>query len=568
MGPAQAAPGDEGVCAVDTQGTKRMLVDSYWPADTCEPVIERTIGDLLREAAREAPGRTALVDGQGGGARRAWTYEELLVGSEAVARALLSRFEPGERICVIAPNSAEWVLLQAGAALAGLVLVTANPAYQEREIEYVLRRSGAVGAVVVDGWRGNPLRDTVERLRPGLPALRDVLALDRWAEVVAPASRADVATAGLPVVRPDDVAQIQFTGGTTGFPKGVLLHHRGIANTPGFVLRNAGMAEGDVWINAMPLFHVGGCVTVGMGVVALRGTHVVLPEFDPELVLEQIGREGGALTLLVPTMLIRVLERFAPAEHDVSTLHTVVSGAAPVPAELIRRVTATFGCGFSNIFGQTEVTGVVTTTRSDDTTEDQAETIGRAVRQVELKIADPESGAVVPVGAEGEICARGYQMMREYLDDPAATALTLRSDGWLHTGDLGSMDARGYIRITGRLKDMIIRGGENISPREIEDVLFDRPEVAEVVVLGVPDPRWGELVAAVVRLAPGTQVSADELRDHCRTRIARYKAPSLWYFVDSYPTTPAGKIQKFALRELIVAGGLLPVPLRPGVGLA
>jgi fatty-acyl-CoA synthase len=539
--------------------TEPLLTASYRPADTREPVVERTIGDLLRSAAAEVPDRTALVDGSSDGPRRAWTYRELLDGSERVARALLARFRPGERVLVIAPNSAEWVLLQAGAALAGLVLATANPAYREREIEYVLRRSAAAGAVVVDGWRGNPIRETVERLRPGLPALREVLALDRWDELVGPAD----ATVPLPVVRPDDVAQIQFTGGTTGFPKGVLLHHRGIANTPGFVLRNAGMTDGDTWINAMPLFHVGGCVTVGMGIVSLRGTHVVLPEFDPELVLDRIHRERGALTLLVPTMLIRVLERFDPARHDVSSLRIVVSGAAPVPAELIRHLTATLGCGFSNIFGQTEVTGVVTTTRPDDTPEDQSETIGRAVPQVELKIADPETGEILPIGAEGEICARGYQMMQEYLDDPAATATTLRADGWLHTGDLGSMDERGYLRITGRLKDMIIRGGENISPREVEDVLFDRPDVAEVVVLGVPDPEWGEQVAAVVRPAEGCTLSAGELRDHCRERIARFKAPALWFFVDSYPTTPAGKIQKFALRDRILAGELVPAALRP-----
>jgi fatty-acyl-CoA synthase len=258
-------------------------------------------------------------------------------------------------------------------------------------------------------------------------------------------------------------------------------------------------------------------------------------------------------------MLIRMLDHPSFSGRDMSSVHTLVSGAATVPAELIRRTKAAFGCSFTNIYGQTEVSGVVTTTRVTDTPEDQSETIGQAVKQVEIKIGDPVDGHVLPLGAEGEICGRGHQMMIGYLDDPELSAKTLDAEGWLHTGDLGSMDQRGYLRITGRLKDMIIRGGENISPREVEDVLFEHPGVAEAVVLGLPDASLGEVVAAVVRTVPGANVTAEELLGHCRARIARFKAPAEWFIVEAYPTTAAGKIQKFALRESILRGELRPL---------
>jgi fatty-acyl-CoA synthase len=530
------------------------LTRSYWPSDTSTPVLDITVGDLLRAAASDAPDAVALVDGRPQPAeRRTWTYRQLLTESERVARALLKRFAPGERLLIVAPNSAEWVILQMGAALAGIVLATANPAYRERELDYVLRRSHAAGVVATEQYRGHHIRATIERLAAELPHVRHVLVLECLDELLDQSPT----RAPLPDVRPEDAAQIQYTGGTTGFPKAVLLHHRGIANTPNLVLTQAGMQIGDTWINVMPLFHVGGCVTTGLGIVGRRGAHVVLPEFQPGLVLELIEALGGNMSLLVPTMLVRVLEHPDLKRRDVSSVHTIVSGAAPVPAELIRRTKSAFGCQFTNIFGQTEVCGVVTTTRVEDTPEDQAETIGRAVPHVEIKIADPSTDEIVPVGTEGEICARGHQMMIGYLDDAEATAATLREDGWLHTGDLGSMDERGYVRITGRLKDMIIRGGENISPREVEEVLYTHPAVAEAIVLGVADAEWGEEVAAVVRAVnPAAPPSPIELRDHCRAQIARFKAPVLWAFVEAYPTTAAGKIQKFALREEIAAGRL------------
>jgi len=531
----------------------RGLTHSHTAADTSYPIHERTVGDLLRQAADEAPDTVALVDGVADPDRRSsWTYAEMLADSEALARGLLTRFAPGERILVVAPNSADWVLLQMAAALAGLVLATANPAYRDRELAYVLERSGAVGVVAADDYRGHDLMDTMTRLGAG--RVREII---RLADRRTLSSQGSEPT-GLPTVDPAAAGQIQYTGGTTGFPKGVLLHHRGMADAPELVLAQAGMGAGDTWINVMPLFHVGGCVTTGLGIVAHRGTHVVVPEFDPALVLELMESCAGNLSLLVPTMLIRLLEHPDLHRRDLSSIHTIVSGAAPVPAELIRATKSTFDCQFTNIYGQTEVCGVVCTTTPADTPEDQAETIGHAIPNVELAIIDPASAEPVPIGVEGEICARGHQMMVGYLDDPRATAATIDGRGWLHTGDLGSMDARGYVRITGRLKDMIIRGGENVSPAEIEEVLYAHPSVAEVIVLGLPSEEWGEEIAAVVRPAEGPRPpSAPELRAHCHAQIARFKAPSRWFFVEDYPTTAAGKIQKYVLRDRIIAGELV-----------
>jgi fatty-acyl-CoA synthase len=532
------------------------LSASFWPADTTSPIdSELTIGTLLQSVASQVPDRVALVDGVADpAARRRWTYQELLEDSERVARSLLKHFSPTERLLVLAPNSAEWFVLELAAGLAGMVLVPANPAYQEREIEYVLRRSGAVGVVVADSYRGHDLFGTVRRLAGDIPAIRKIFRISEWDELLSDGST----TAAFPTVDASTAAQIQYTGGTTGFPKGVVLHHRGICNTPNFVLTQCGMQDGDTWLNAMPLFHVGGCVTTALGIVARRGTHVVAPEFEAGLVLDLLETESANMSLLVPTMLLRLLEHPDFGRRDYSSVHTLVSGAAPVPSELIRRVKDAFSCSFTNIYGQTEVSGVVTTTRVDDTPERQAETIGSPVKQVDIKIADPFDGTVVPLDSEGEICARGHQIMIGYLDDPDMTKATIDEDGWLHTGDLGSMDAHGYLRITGRLKDTIIRGGENISPREVEDVLFEHPDVLEVAVLGVPDAELGEAVVAVVRRAEGSTVTAELLQEHCRRRIARFKAPSRWFFVDDYPTTAAGKIQKFALRDAIVQGRLLP----------
>jgi fatty-acyl-CoA synthase len=533
--------------------------ESLWTCaeDDGDRLWETTLGDLLRAAAAEHPDRVALVDaGPDPARRRSWTYAELLSAAELAARALLVRFRAGERIAVWAPNCAEWVLLQQGASLAGLVLVTINPASRQRELDHALRQSRAAGIFFAPEYRGFDMAAAVMTARATAPELREAVSFARWAEFLATSD----ATKTLPVIAPGDPVQIQFTSGTTGFPKGALLHHRGIINASRFVARGAGVAEGAVWINAMPMFHIGGGALTEIGTFAFRGTYVLMPAFDAGLMLELIETYRGTITLVVPTMLSALLGHPDLGKRDTGSLCSIMSGASFVPAALVMRAKEAFGCQFSIVFGQTELHGVVTQTHLDDSADHQSLTIGRPLPLVDVKITDPESGATVPLGTRGEICARGYQTMLEYFEQPDQTELALSKDGWLRTGDLASMDSRGYLTITGRLKDMIIRGGENIYPQELEDVLSAHPGVAAVAVVGVRDETWGERVGAVIVAASSQPApSADALRVYCRERLANFKAPSLWYFVADLPTTATGKIQKYVLRDQIERGELAGV---------
>jgi fatty-acyl-CoA synthase len=535
------------------------LAESYCPADESEELLDITIGDLLRQTAAEVPDRLVLVEATPDPeARRTWTYAELLESAEQVARALLARFEKGDRLAIWAPNCAEWVLLQQGASLAGLIVVTVNPAYKAPELEYVLRQSGATGIFFMDSYRGFDMAAAVEVARKNAPALRESISLNELDAFVASGDQATE----LPEIQPGDPAQIQYTSGTTGFPKGALLHHRGVINMSRFVTLRSGVTDGGVWVNAMPMFHVGGGVLTEIGTMTQRGTYVLLPHFDPALVLECIETYRGTITLLVPTMLVAVLDHPDAETRDLSSLRTVMSGASFVPADLVRRTKDAFGCDFTIVFGQTELHGVITQTHLDDSPEDQSETTGRPLPQVEVRIVDPDTGATMPIGQQGEVCARGYQTMLAYYEMPDETAATLKEDGWLHMGDLGTMDERGFVKITGRLKDMIIRGGENIFPREIEDLLFKHPAISEAVVVGLPHERWGEEVAAILRCNdPAQRPSPAELRTFCRESLAHYKTPAAWFFVDAYPVTASGKVQKFELLRLIDEGELVPTPV-------
>jgi len=519
---------------------------SYWPADTSEPVAETTVGGILRAAAAAGPELLAMVGGVPDPALRGrWTYAGLLAEAEQAARALTARFAPGERVAVWAPNLPEWVILEYAAGLAGLVLVTVNPALRAAELSYVLNQSGAAGIFLVPEFR-SPMAEFLAEVRPDVPSLREVIFFTDWADFLSTAPT----QAALPEVRPDDIAQIQYTSGTTGFPKGAELHHRGLTNNARFWAERMGLQPGEAFVNPMPLFHTAGC---GMGVLGAAQrlvAHVPVLAFDPALVMELVEAERAAVFGGVPTMLIAMLGHPDIERRDLSSLRAAVSGGAPVPAELVRRVEGRLGVRFSIVFGTTECSPLLTQVRLDDSARDRAETLGPPLPQTEIKIADVTAGGPVPVGQAGELCARGYTVMRGYHDAPEATAAAIDAEGWYHTGDLASLDSRGYLRIEGRIKDMIIRGGENIYPREIEDVLFDHPGVAEAVVIGVPDQTWGEVVAAYVRPAPGQpRPSPEELRAHCRERLAPYKTPLHWVFVDAFPMTPSGKIQKFRLRE-------------------
>jgi fatty-acyl-CoA synthase len=523
---------------------------SLWRAVTREPVLETTVGSILREAAARTPGQPAVVAwGLQPGDRRAWTCAELLRDAERAARALLARFEPGEHIAVYAPNVPEWLLLELGAGLAGLVLITVNPANRARELEYVLRQSRSAGVFYLSSFRGNPMSEWVAQVRHGLPGLREAVPFEAWNEFLA----AGDADAALPQVLPDDAAQIQYTSGTTGSPKGALLHHRGLTNNSRFYAQLIELREGDVYAHAMPFFHTAGCVMAALGTIQARATHSFLPAFDPGRLLELMEREGATHMLGVPTMMIAMLEHPEFERRDLARVRVAVAGGASVPPEIVRAIESRLGVSFCIVYGQTEASPLITQTRLDDTPGDKANTVGPPLPQADVKVADPDTGEPVPFGAVGELCARGYMVMKEYFDKPEATASALDAEGWLHTGDLATMDERGYCRITGRLKDMVIRGGENMFPAEIEAALIEHPDVTEAAVIGVPDPLMGEELAAFVRVS-GVPPDVAALRSHVRERLAAPKAPRYWVFVAEFPLTGSGKIQKFVLRERWQAG--------------
>ncbi|MGX6446542.1 class I adenylate-forming enzyme family protein [Patulibacter sp. S7RM1-6] len=532
------------------------MTESHWRPTGTRAARRETFGALLEAAAARRPDGLALVQGAAapeGGARV--TYRELLDRGRRIATVLLRDFSPGEHVALWAPNSVDWIAVQAGAGLAGLVLVTVNPAYRATELAHTLRQSRASGLFHAEQHRGRDLRVAADEVAPTLPHLRTRATL---AELLGQADGLD-APGPLPALAADDLAQIQYTSGTTGIPKGAMLTHGGISAAYAQVVERA-EADGagpPVWLNAMPLFHCGGAGMATVGTLAHAGTQVVMPEFDAGLFLRLVERERATITLAVPTMLIALLEHPDRPDRDLASLRTVITGGATVPAEMVRRVRRELRAQVLITFGQTECHGTMSMSRPEDDAEDVATTVGLPLDHVEVRIADPSSGATLPVGASGEIMVRGPQVMAGYHDAPAETARAIE-DGWLRFGDLGSMDERGYLRVHGRLKEMVIRGGENIYPREIEDVLVAHAGVSDVAVVGVPDETWGEEVAAVVRPvdpAPDPHV----LADYCRERLAGYKCPRVWFYVDAMPTTPSGKVQKHQLARMVTDGRLRPV---------
>ena len=459
-------------------------------------------------------------------------------------------------MAIWAHNLPEWLVVEYGAALAGLTLVTVNPSYQTGEASYVLGQSRAAGVLVVPEVRGNPLLAHLDAARADLPELREVLRLDLLSELLAEADPGGPACdVELPVVGPDDPVQIQYTSGTTGFPKGALLCHRGITNNAALWADRIGVPDGAAWLTPMPMFHTGGCVLAALGSLARRASLVLMVGFDPGLMLELIDTERPWFAAGVPTMLIAMMDHPDRAQRDLTSLHHVLSGGSQVPEALVRRIEDTLGVDFTIVYGQTECSPAITNTLPTDTPADKGLTVGPPLPHIEVAVVDPNTFAVLPVGSPGELWTRGYHTMLEYFDKPAETAETLRPDGWLRTGDLATMDERGYCRIVGRLKDMIIRGGENLFPAEIEEAIFRHPGVAEVAVVGLPDDTWGEVVACFVRAAePDAPPTREELRSHVRSLLSPQKTPTVWVNVDSFPLTGSGKIQKFAIREAFERG--------------
>jgi len=527
---------------------ERSMLTMSHAAGANEPAVrDITLGELLQWAAETTPDRIALIAGiPDKENRRQWTYAELYVQSLRTARALRARFEPGERVAIWAHNIPEWIMVEFGAAMAGVILVTVNPGFRSAEVEYVLKQSRSAGVMVVTEFRGNPMLATVQALGSRCPELREIICFDQWDAFLA---SGDLAKPALPAVRSTDPVMIQYTSGTTGFPKGALLHHRGLVNNGAHTADRAGIPDGAVQITTMPLFHTGGCVCCVIGAVSKRATQVLVEAFEPGLVIELMASYRSNAMLGVPTMLVAMMEHPSFAAADLSSLKAIYSGGSTVPAAIVADLERRLGAPFTIVFGQTECSPVALMTWATDTIADKAETIGTPMPNVEVKIVNPDTGQTVAIGEIGEICTRGYHIMHGYFEDEAATKAAIDSEGWLHTGDLGAMDARGYCTIEGRLKDMIIRGGENIYPRELEEILFRHPKVGDVAVIGLPDHKWGEVVSAFIRPAPGMRIVKEELHDYVREHLAPHKTPRHWFVVDTMPLTGSGKIQKFRLRE-------------------
>jgi fatty-acyl-CoA synthase len=522
----------------DTRGNSHAA-----PSRQPAPLEPWTVGSLLEESANDAGDEVAIVAVESTGAKRCWTYGELNAEAERTARALLARFEPGERVAIWAPNVPEWLLLQLGAALARMTLVTVNPAYRVGELTYVLRQSRASGIFFTPEYRGTPMAAFVAEARQEAPELRECVSLAEW-----DAFRSSFTSGPLPHVSPEDIAQIQYTSGTTGFPKGALLHHRGITNNARYIAERNGVTRGAVWLNQMPLFHVAGSQINVLGAIWMRARQV-LCNFEPGLVLRLIEQEGVELMLGAPTMYRMMLDHPAFSSQRLSTLRLVCAGGMVVPPQLVRTFEQQLNIRFTTVYGMTETCGISVQTSVDDDIEDKAHTVGWPLPHVEVRISDPLSGAPVAPGELGEVCVRGYLVMSGYFEMPDATRSTIDSEGWLRSGDLGRMDSRGYLTIEGRVREMIIRGGENIYPREIEEVLSSHPAVAAIAIVGLPDEVYGEQVGAFVRLRAEHTARAEELTTFCRQHLAPYKTPKTWEFVEELPLTASGKVQKFLLRE-------------------
>lgn len=526
------------------------LTESYFPAQPDAEIRELTVGGLLREIAAVHPSAIAMVDvDDAGKCGQEWRYGELLTVAERLALALCSRFEKGEKIVVWAPNIPEWIFLEYALGLAGLVLVTANPSFQPRELRYVLEQSGAVALFLVDAFRGNPMAEIAAEAVSGNNNLREVANL---ADDDALHARG-VRPAVLPDVLPDDAAQIQYTSGTTGFPKGAVLSHRNLVNNARLYCDRKHVGKHSVWANFMPLFHTAGCATGALGCLQAACKMLLIKRFDAHGFAKLIEEQRVTTCFAVPTMLFGLLEALDATPRDMSSLEVISTGGAPVPPDLVRRVRDRLGCYLLSAFGQTEHAPMICLNPVEASLEQIVETAGQPLPQTELSIRSPDDNGVLPIGEIGEICARSYAVMIGYHNNPGATAAAIDGDGWLHTGDLGRMDAKGFLRVTGRVKDMIIRGGENHFPAEIEAVLIEHADVAQVAVVGLPDEKWGEVIAAFILPVAAPDVAA--LRAHCRERLSPQKTPSTWVRVPGFPLTGSGKVQKFAVREKFLEGG-------------
>ena len=547
---------------------------SYFKGTDTPALVDETIGQRLAKTVAKFPGRDALISRHQG---IRWTYAEYAKQIEKLATGLLTLgIEPGDRVGIWAPNCYEWCVTQFATARIGAILVNVNPAYRVFELEYALNASGCKAIITAESFKSSKYVEMLQDLAPELascepgnleseklPLLKTVIRLGdtrtggmfNFGEICERGGEAEreklaEVEAGL---SPDDVINIQFTSGTTGNPKGAALTHRNILNNGYQIAQGMKFTEQDRLIIPVPMYH---CFGMVLGILACisTGAAAIFPSdsFEPASVLEAVQEEGATALHGVPTMFIAELEHPDFEQYDLSTLRTGIMAGAPCPVEVMKKVIKRMNMAEVLIgYGQTECSPVNHMTLADDPIEKRVETVGHAVPHIEVKIVD-EEGNIVPVGERGDICSRGYAVMKGYWDDPKKTAETVDEEGWLHSGDLGVMDEDGYVSVVGRLKDMIIRGGENIYPREIEEFLFTHEKIQDAKVVGVPDKKFGEEVCAWIQLKEGEVLSEDEIRAFCKKNIAYFKVPRYIRLVDGFPMTVTGKIQKFKMRETMI----------------
>ncbi len=516
-------------------------------------LLEETIGQNLARTVARFGEREALVSCH---QDIRWTYTELDERVDQLARAFLHLgLEQGDRVGIWAPNYAEWVLVQFATARIGVILVNVNPAYRTHELAYALEQSGCRLLVAAPAFKGSDYRAMVDEVRDGLKALEQVIYLwsPEWEALWRPQNQAsaEAVTARAAGLVATDPINIQYTSGTTGRPKGATLTHRNILNNGFLVGEGCGYTEVDRVCIPVPFYHCFGMVMGNLGCVT-HGATMVIPgdAFDPVAVLEAVQGERCTSLYGVPTMFIAELGHPDFDSYDLSSLRTGIMAGSPCPVEVMKQCVDRMHMAEVTIcYGMTETSPVSTQTAASDSLDRRTSTVGRVHPHVEVKVVDAESGETVAPRVAGEFCTRGYSVMSGYWNEPERTAEAIDAEGFMHTGDLATMDDEGYLNIVGRIKDLVIRGGENIYPREVEEFLYGHPDIADVQVVGVPDPRYGEELMAWVVLRPGATLSEDEVREFCRGRIAHYKVPRYVKFVDGFPLTVTGKVQKFLMRR-------------------
>ena len=531
-----------------------MSSTSYASGTSDVPLLGDTIGANFDRTVAAHGERDALIEFSTG---RTWTYRELAVDVAAVALGLLRRgIGKGDRVGIWAPNCAEWTLIQYATAKIGAILVNINPAYRAHELEFVLNQAGIRMLIAVSAHKTSDYAGMIAQVRPRCTALSDVIMTDgpEWTDLVALGREQDAAElAGIEqTLSADDPINIQYTSGTTGFPKGATLSHHNILNNGYFVGELCHYTERDKICIPVPFYHCFGLVMGNLAATSHGAAMVIpAPAFEPKTTLRAVAQTRCTSLYGVPTMFIAELNEPEFATYDLSSLRTGIMAGSPCPVEVMKQVIEKMGMTEVSIcYGMTETSPVSTQTRSDDSLERRVGTVGRVGPHLDVKIVDPESGLTVPHGEPGELCTRGYSVMLGYWEQPDKTAEAIDAARWMHTGDLAVMDADGYVSITGRIKDMVIRGGENIYPREIEEFLYTHPDIVDAQVIGVPDQRYGEELMAWIRLRPGAaEITAESLREFCLNKLAHYKIPRYVHIVEEFPMTVTGKIRKVEMRE-------------------